>query len=150
MIGTSHYVYGMGESELRRSGSMRPSQKLKRARLELEHGRPSPRATLTSVQDLLARALPEGSTATIRSDEHLSYPRAIRRLKGRRIQHERTSSKESRTTHNPLFPANLADLLLRHSSANHKRGTVAFSKRRQAAMYRAAIWVVWRNYMKSR
>jgi hypothetical protein len=75
---------------------------------------------------------------------------AIRRLKGRRIAHERTSSKESRTTRNPLFPVNLADLLLRHSSANHKRETIAFSKRRQGAMYRAAIWVVWRNYIKSR
>jgi hypothetical protein len=45
---------------------------------------------------------------------------------------------------------NLADLLLRHSSANHKRETIAFSKRRQGAMYHAAIWVVWRNYVKSR
>ena len=37
-----------------------------------------------------------------------------------------------------------------HSSANHKRETIAFSKRRQGAMYRAAIWVVWRNDVKSR
>jgi hypothetical protein len=50
---------------------------------------------------------------------------------------------------NPLFPVNLADLLLRHSSANHKRETIAFSKRRQGALYRAAIWMVWRNYVKS-
>jgi hypothetical protein len=39
------------------------------------------------------------------------------------------------TAQNPLFPVNLADLLLRHSSANHKRETIAFSKRRQGAMY---------------
>ncbi len=51
--------------------------------------------------------------------------------------------------HNPLHPANLADLLLRHDSANHKRETIAFSKRRQGAMERLAIWVVWRNYMKA-
>ena len=44
---------------------------------------------------------------------------------------------------------NLADLLLRHSGANHKRETIAFSKRRQNACYRAAIWMVWRNYLKS-
>ena len=150
LIGTSHYVYGMGEAELRRSGSMRPSQKAKRARLEKEHGRPFAKATMTSVQDLIARTVPEGSTATIRSDEHQAYSHALRRLEGRRIQHEQTSSKESRTTRNPLFPVNLADLLLRHSSANHKRETIAFSKRRQASMYRAAIWVVWRNYVKSR
>jgi hypothetical protein len=45
---------------------------------------------------------------------------------------------------------NLADLLLRHSSANHKRETIAFSKRRQGILYRAAIWMVWRNYLKHR
>jgi hypothetical protein len=140
----------MGEAELRRSGSMRPSQKLKRSRLERKHGRPVPHATRISVQELLTRSLPEGSHVTLRSDEHQAYPMAIRRLKGREIEHERTSSKEIRTTHNPLFPVNLADLLLRHSSANHKRETIAFSKRRQGALYRAAIWIVWRNYIKSR
>ena len=31
LIGTSHFVYGMGEAELRRSGTMRPSQRRKRA-----------------------------------------------------------------------------------------------------------------------
>jgi len=102
------------------------------------------------VQELVGRIVPPGSSATIRSDEHKAYPQAFRRLKNRRLFHETTSSKESRTTRNPLFPVNLADLLLRHSSANHKRETIAFSKRRQGAMYHAAIWLVWRNYVKSR
>jgi hypothetical protein len=39
---------------------------------------------------------------------------------------------------------------MRHSSANHKRETIAFSKRRQGALYRVAIWTVWRNYVKDR
>jgi transposase-like protein len=150
LIGTSHYVYGFGEAELRRSGSMRPSQKQKRASLEKQHGRPYGQATRRSVEELLGRTVVAGSEVTIRSDEHQAYPRAMGRLEGRRFRHERTSSKASRTAQNPLFPVNLADLLLRHSSANHKRETIAFSKRRQGAMYRAAIWVVWRNYMKSR
>ena len=54
-----------------------------------------------------------------------------------------------RTARNPLFPVNLADLLLRHGGANHKRETIAFSKRRQGALYRVAIWAVWRNFVKS-
>jgi hypothetical protein len=41
-------------------------------------------------------------------------------------------------------------MLLRHSSSNHKRETIAFSKRRQGALYRVAIWTVWRNYIKCR
>jgi transposase-like protein len=150
LIGTSHFVYGMGEAELRRSGTMRPAQREKRTFLEAKHGRPFPQATRRSVAELVARIVPEGGEATIRSDEHQAYPRAFQRLKGRRLHHEQTSSRKSRTTRNPLFPVNLADLLLRHSSANHKRETIAFSKRRQGAMYRAAIWVVWRNYVKSR
>ncbi len=150
LIGTSHYVYGMGEAELRRSGSMRPAQRHKRIILEGLHGRPHPQATRQSVEELVARIVPEGEQATIRSDEHQAYPIAFRKLQNRRLDHEQTSSKKSRTTRNPLFPVNLADLLLRHSSANHKRETIAFSKRRQGAMYRAAIWVVWRNYVKSR
>ncbi|MEZ4352720.1 MAG: hypothetical protein R3F16_03495 [Myxococcota bacterium] len=56
----------------------------------------------------------------------------------------------ARTTKNPLFAVNLSDLLIRHSSANHKRETIAFSKRRQSALYRLAIWSVWRNYVKDR
>jgi transposase-like protein len=150
LIGASHYVYGFGEAELRRSGSMRPSQKKKRSLLEQRHGRPQGLATRRSVEELVGRTVVVGSAVTIRSDLHPAYPPALRRLEGRRFHHERTSSKLSRTTRNPLFPVNLADLLLRHSSANHKRETIAFSKRRQGAMYRAAIWVVWRNYVKSR
>ncbi|MBD3160653.1 MAG: hypothetical protein GF346_00795 [Candidatus Eisenbacteria bacterium] len=38
---------------------------------------------------------------------------------------------------------------MRHSGSNHKRETIAFSKRRQAAAERLAIFQVWRNYMKS-
>jgi transposase-like protein len=150
LIGASHFVYGIGEAELRRSGTMRPAQKKRRILLESRHGRPYPQATKKSVEELVARIVPEDCTATIRSDEHQAYPLAFGLLHDRRLHHEQTSSKESRTTRNPLFPVNLADLLLRHSSANHKRETIAFSKRRQGAMYRAAIWVVWRNYVKSR
>jgi hypothetical protein len=150
LIGVSHYVYGFNDAELRRSGTMRPAQKLKRSHLEAKHGRPHPQATQRSVMELVARIVPEETRATIRSDEHHAYPQAFKRLVNRELDHEQTSSKRTRTTGNPLFPVNLADLLLRHSSANHKRETIAFSKRRQGALYRAAIWVVWRNYLKSR
>ena len=64
------------------------------------------------------------------------------------IDHRITSSLERRTKSNPLFPVNLTDLLHRHVSANHRRETIAFSKRRQAALERAAIVGVWRNCIK--
>ena len=149
VVGPSLFVYGFNDAELRRSGTMRPSQAVKRRILEAKHGRPDPRATRKRVEELLRRAVPPGGMV-MRSDVHPSYPQAIQRLKDRGFVHERTSSKQARTTSNPLFPVNLADMLLRHSSANHKRETVAFSKRRQSALYRMAIWTVWRNYMKDR
>ena len=144
----SHYVYGFNDAELRRSGTMRPGQRRHRARLERRHGRPDPQATRKAVTELVSRVVPEGATAVIHSDEHASYAPAFRAARGRTIQHRRTSSRKARTSRNPLHAVNLADLLLRHGSANHKRETIAFSKRRQGALYRAAIWVVWRNYLK--
>ena len=150
LVGPSHYVYGFNDAELRRSGTLRPSQRLKRAKLETVHGRPDPQATRSAVAELVGRVVPSGSSVEIASDEHTAYPQAFARLADRRIVHRTTSSKASRTSRNPLFPANLADLLLRHDSANHKRETIAFSKRRQGALDRAAIWAVWRNFMKSR
>ncbi len=144
-----HFVYGFNEAPLRRSGTMRPGQRRHRARVEAKHGRPSPQATRHAIQELVGRVVPPGARAEIRSDEHRAYPVALRALTDRKIEHTTTSSKEQRTTSNPLFPVNLADLLLRHTGANHKRQTIAFSKRRQNACYRAAIWMVWRNYIKS-
>ena len=150
VVGTSLFVFGFNDAELRRSGTMRPAQAIKRQILEARYGRPDPQATRKRVEELLRRVVPPGGGVTLRSDEHPSYPRAMKRLRDRTFVHERTSSKVGRTTSNPLFPVNLSDMLLRHSSANHKRETIAFSKRRQSALYRAAIWVVWRNYMKDR
>jgi hypothetical protein len=150
VVGTSLFVYGFNEAELRRSGTMRPAQRVKRAILEKRYGRPDPRATQKRVEELLRRVVPPGGVVELRSDEHQAYPRAMKRLGDRRFLHARTSSKAARTPENPLFPVNLSDLLIRHCSANHKRETIAFSKRRQSALSRLAIWVVWRNYMKDR
>jgi hypothetical protein len=150
LVGASYFVYGFNDAELRRSGTMRPAQRLKRGLLEKKLGRPDPNATAVRVEELLRRIVPPGGQAVIRSDEHPAYPQALHRIRDRDFRHETTSSRTARTPRNPLFPVNLADLLLRHCSANHKRETIAFSKRRQGMMYRAAIWTVWRNYIKSR
>ena len=149
VVGESHFVYGFNAADLRRSGTMTAGQRRKREQLESRFGRPHPQATRKAIVELLGRVVPKGAEAVVRSDEHASYPRAIARLRERRIRHETTSSREARTAQNPLFPVNLTDHLLRHGSANHKRETIAFSKRRQGALYRAAIWAVWRNFVKS-
>jgi transposase-like protein len=147
------------DSPLRRKGAMRPDQRRRRSLLEERFGRPDPKAVENGILELirsLTRRLSQGELPelVIRSDDHPAYQRAIRRFRRLpgmpAVRHEITPSTLRRTTRNPLFPVNLADLLLRHGQANHRRETIAFSKRRQGALERLAVFVVWRNAIKSR
>ena len=99
---------------------------------------------------LRRRVAPVGSAPELRTDEHPAYPRAFRRVEGVAVRHRVTPSRQARTTANPLFPVNRMDLLVRHGGANPKRETIAFSKRRQSAMERLAVFAVWVNFPKSR
>jgi hypothetical protein len=142
----SHFIYRYTDSPMRRKGRMTRRQRARREVLERAVGRPDPKAIEKEMAELLV-LLPEGNVV-LRTDEHPAYPRAVRRS-GRHVVHSVTPSKQARTTRNPLFPVNLVDLLIRHSSSNHKRETIAFSKRRQNAAEKLAILQVWRNFLKS-
>jgi transposase-like protein len=146
----SHFLYAFTDAELRRKGRMTAAQKRRRAALEARHGRPDPRALESEMAELLRLVAPSGSHVSLRSDEHRAYPRAFGRVPDVSVSHSVTTSKRARTTGNPLFPVNRMDLLIRHEGANHKRETIAFSKRRQAAMERLAVFAVWVNFQKSR
>ncbi len=144
----SHFVYGFTYSPLRRKGSMTATQKRMREQLELRYGRPNSKSIEIEVAELLRIAAPREQILTVRSDEHPAYPRAFARLEGVRIDHEQTPSVAARTSGNPLFPVNLLDLLLRHNSANHKRETIAYSRRHQSVIERMALLALWRNFSK--
>jgi transposase-like protein len=145
----SHFVYAFTESELRRKGSTTAAQKRKLRLEEQQVGRPDPTAIERGVAELAEIVVPPGERACIRSDEHRAYPRALRRLPDRSFTHERTSSKAARTPRNPLFPVNRQDLMLRHTGANHRRETIAFSKLRAGVIERAALQALFMNFMKS-
>lgn len=141
------------DSELRRKGRMTRRQKRRREVLEETLGRPDPGAIRRDMAELLEVVLPPDSAVELRSDEHRAYPPAIRQAQqqtGCRVRHEVTSSKQPRTAQNPLFEVNVLDLLIRHNQSNHKRETIAFSKRRQGSADRLSVLQVWRNYVKSR
>jgi hypothetical protein len=144
----SHFFHGFTDSEMRRSGSMRPEQKRRRAELEAALGRPDPRSVEREVASLLRIVTPEPQSLVLHSDEHQDYPRAIARCPHLTVDHRTVSSRAARTSSNPLFPINLVDMLVRHCGANHKRETIAFSKRRQSAASRLWVFLVWRNYWK--
>lgn len=146
---TSDFIVYFTDSEVRRSGRMTSAQRRRREQLEHLFGRPDPQAVLKDVTHLLEVVTSGQRRLVVLSDEHQAYPRAIRRLRCE-VEHLVTSSRERRDAGNRLFPVNLADLLLRHGSANHKRETIAWSKRRQASAERLAVFLVWRNYMNGR
>ena len=146
--GTDFFAY-FTDSEVRRSGTMTPTQKRRRVEFEQRFGRPDPQAVRNDVRELLSVVFGSQPEVTISSDDHRAYPAAMRGI-APRLRHRVTSSRERRDNRNPLWEINLTDLLIRHCGANHKRETIAWSKRRQASAERLAIFLVWRNYMKGR
>ena len=88
------------------------------------------------------------------ADEHQAYPRERwPTLEGPQDLHARADELEAkaRTTREsavPREPVRPADPALAARTTSGR--TIAFSKRRQSAMYRMAIWAVWRNYVKDR
>jgi len=144
----SRYSHDFTLTERRRSGTMTSRQKARRAAYEVRFGRPDPRGLEKDVRALLEACLPENTPIVLRTDEKTEYVRALRRLVRHPIGHETTHSKAPRIPRNPLQPINDHHMFLRHSGANHKRETVAFSKRIQAVDWRHAIFQVWKNFVK--
>lgn len=144
----SHFLDGFNHAQLRRSGSMKPRQKKRRRALEDEHGLPDRQDTRKQVETLLRRVTGGACDFTLASDEHGAYVQAIKRMTGWTVSHVRVSSKAARTPQNPLWTANLLDLIVRHGSSNQKRETIAFSKRAQCALLRMAIFQVNRNFIR--
>ena len=143
----SNFFIYFNDIELRRKGSMTRYQRKKRDRLEKTLGRPNPRATVESMEDLIRTVGAIAPITRIHTDDHPAYRLPIRRM-SHGAEHIVTSGKARRNRANPLWEVNLLDLVIRHGSSNHKRETIAWSKRRQCSSERLAILLVWRNYMK--
>ncbi len=145
---TDFFIY-FTDSELRRKGRMTDVQKRRRQHLEQSLGRPDPKSIELDMREAIEVALRGTVTATVYSDDHKAYIRSMKPLKTK-ISHKITPGSQHRDRRNNLWPINLLDFLIRHSSANHKRETIAWSKRRQSSAERLAILLVWRNYIKRR
>ena len=146
--GTDFFIY-FTDSPLRRKGRMTKLQKEKRVILEDLLGKPDPKAIVKDMAELIRVSVGSAESATVYSDDHKAYPRSIKRVDCKILQ-DITPGSDHRDSNNSLWEVNLLDLLIRHSSSNHKRETIAWSKRRQGSAERLAIFLVWRNYMKGR
>jgi len=147
---TSSFVTHFAEAERRRSGKMTEIQEKVRERLESVVGRADRKAVDRAVFEVLSETLEGAIAAVAWSDEHKLYPRVIARLRDIEIDHRTVNSQKTRNAQNPLFEINCLDMLLRHCLKEHTRETIAFAKRRQHSIYRMAIMLVWRNYVKLR
>ena len=143
-VETGYFLFHT-DSPLRRKGRMTPAQKTRRTTLESTLGRPDPRAIESGVRALVSAM--KWSPLTIRSDDHPAYRRPLERPG---VTQQVTASTERRDRNNPLWEVNLLDLMIRHSTAAHKRETIAWAKRRQASIEKLAVFQVWRNYIKKR
>jgi len=146
--GSDFFIY-FTDSPLRRKGRMKTNQKKRRAELESTLGRPDPKAIEKDMKELLQVVLKGQNNAIVYSDDHHAYRRSINGLNVQ-IDHKVTPGKDHRDKNNSLWEVNLLDLLIRHCQANHRRETIAWSKRRQASAERLLIFLIWRNYMKGR
>jgi len=144
----SYYSHDFTLTERRRSGSMSPPQRARRARLERLLGRPDPSGLRKDALEILRASLPPGAPVELRSDDEKAYVWAIRRSRHGGLTHHTTSSKAPRTPRNPLFAINSHHGFMRHSGANHGRETIAFSKRLAGVIWRHAIFQAWRNGVK--
>lgn len=144
---SSRFIHGFTHSELRRMGTMTKGQKKRRAEIEQAFGRPDPASVQKEVANVLAIVTAGTEQGTLHSDENKAYPRAIQALEHlKEFAHHTITSRATRDARNPLFAINATDLLVRHSMANQKRETIAFSKTIASAVRRMWVFVAWRNY----
>lgn len=158
----SWFVYGLDPAPHGRVGKTSPHQKKrlrsrpKRAALGRYDG--SVRRTLRLLLDLA----PENERLTIVADAHPDYARVLRQHSERhRVElrvfpnvprgpkgSQRPAAAVARD--NAMFPVDLLHKILRHSLAHHRRETIAFSRRLNAAMERFCLTAIWRNFVKRR
>jgi transposase-like protein/IS1 family transposase len=145
----SQYLYAMTSATLRRSGSMTPRQRARREKIELRDP-PEPRALENAFTELMDEAGRFWWSAAqrfrvLRTDEHRSYPRCLKRAGWHRVRHETTSSRVARTRYNPLFSVNYLDREIRKDLAEHHRETVCFARSQLMSDARMWIYLVWHN-----
>jgi hypothetical protein len=155
----SQFLYGNTHATLRRKGRMTVAQRKKRDAYDKAQSLP-PGAIRRSFASLVTCIGPLWNKVSrprlvLRTDEHPAYPQAIRHvlplrdaLKEGTFIHKRYSSKEPRTTANPLFPVNYYDRELRKDIAAFRRESTCFTRNVSNGLLRFVHHQIWHNYCK--
>ena len=159
----SWFVYGLAPAVHRRAGRVSVHQRRRRERRAVP--RPPLGQYLRSMHvtlNRLAARLPAQGRLPLITDGleayqqalcehpsahrfwHRSHPNPARGSKGA------PRSPEARERDQQMFAVDVLHGLWRHSSANHRRETIAFARRANAVMERGYLFAVWRNFVKAR
>ena len=155
----SQFVYGAVHTLLRRKGRMTAVQKRTRELIDLVW-KPATKIKddtamlLNDMSKPIAAACEKREQVYLSTDEHRAYAAALKAVvplakeieKGRLV-HCTTSSRASRTTHNPLFPVNYVDRQMRKNMAEHVRETVRQGREVNCQMERMAVFMVLHNFL---
>jgi transposase-like protein len=159
----SWFLFGLDPAPHRRGGRRTPAQR----RRWRERGWRAPVRggyvrSFRRVLDFLGNRAPRGGALTLITDGHPAYRQALAGHHSRERFHHRAypnpprgpmgapRSREARVRDVELFASDLLHSLIRHSCAHHRRETIAFGRRLNALLERAALLAVWRNFVKRR
>jgi len=158
----SWFVYGVDPAPHARTGRTTPAQRKRLRARPKRRMRGRYTGSTQRVLDLLLQLRQVDRTLTLRCDAHRDYPRALsRHAQQRLIRVERYANPERGPKGSPrspqaierdraLFPVDLLHKILRHTLAHHRRETIAFARRINAAMERLFVTAIWRNFVKKR
>jgi len=158
----SWFVYGLDPAPHRRSGRRSAAQqrRLRSRPSRALHG--GLEASTRRILDELCCLCAPGDPLQLHCDAHPSYERAVARHPERQRILKSTYANPARgpkgsprsqqaiKRDRAMFPVDLLHSILRHSLAHHRRETIAFTRRINAAMERLALTAIWRNFIKKR
>ena len=158
----SWFLYGLDPAPHGRGGRRSTAQ---RRRLRSRPRRKSYGCYTGSTRrslDLLLQLPARDSTLEIVADDHMDYRRVIghhperHRIRARHYPNPPRGAKGAKRSARAvardwaMFPVDLLHKILRHTLAHHRRETIAFARRLNAAMERLFLTAVWRNLVKKR
>ena len=157
---SSWFTYVLDPAPHGRTGRRSPSQETRLRSRPKRANRGRYLGSTDRVLETLRKLVPEGDSLSLRSDGHPDYKRSIARRRAPILHRcyrnpERgpkgaSRSPEAVARDDAMFPVDVLHKILRHSMAHHRRESIAFARRLNAAMERLCLATIWRNFVKGR
>ena len=158
----SWFVYGLDPAPHARTGKRSPVQRERIAKRPSRDKRGCYLGSTRRTLDLLGKLADPARAVVLRADAHPAYAKALDRHPARSRFHARWYANPKRgpkgsprprqavERDEALWPVDQLHKLVRHTGAHHRRETIAFARRLNAAMERMFVKIVWRNFVKRR